>query len=360
MRIGPQQRTWRTAFAMALGLIAFSPSFEGAQGADLSVAKEFFPPDSAISVERVSGSPPAAELRTADGQIAGYAFSTHDVAGSVGYSGRPIDIVAAVTADGIVTGAKIVAHEEPILVIGIPREAIAAYVANFKGFDVRSGVISSKGQASRAPQGVAGASITSAVIRDAIVRSARAVLRSRIAPADKVRIDRENQRRSSWPALVAEGAIRHLLVTRGQAAQLLGTHDDEPDKTYIELWLAVATPSAIGESLLGQRTYESELAKIGDTDNLVLVAANGLYSFRGTNWRRTGIFDRVEIVQGDKTVRLRAADHVHIDRFSAPGAPEFREISLFRVSASTAAPPRRRNSRRQWPFRWSTAFRTRT
>lgn len=308
--------------------------------ADLAIAADFFQPGEVVSVETVEGTPPAAIVRSRDGHILGYAFSTRDVAGSVGYSGRPLDIAAVVTPDGIIAGAKIVAHEEPILVIGIPREALAAYVANFKGFDVQAGAgLKPSGAAARGPRPVAGASVTSAVIRDAIVRSARAVLRSRTAPRElhdgSPRLDRESLRRLSWPALVGEAAVRRLLVTRGEAARLRATHDAEPDKTFIELWLAVATPSAIGESLLGQRTYERELAKIGADDDLVLIAANGLYSFRGTEWRRSGSFDRIEIVQGNKTIRLRAGDHEHIDVLHAAGAPEFREIGLFRISRAT-------------------------
>src|SRR3989304_4247499 len=43
-------------------------------------------------------------------------------------------------------------------------------------------------------------------------------------------------------ALGGGGAVARLIVTRGQAARLLQTRDAEPDKTFIELWLALATP----------------------------------------------------------------------------------------------------------------------
>ncbi len=159
----------------------------GARAADLGVAKQFFPPDSSATIEQPQGKPPAAVVRAADGRILGYAFSTYDVSGSVGYAGRPLDIVAAVTPEGIIAGAQIVAHEEPILVIGIPRDALAAYVAAFKGFDVRAGAaLKQTKDLASGPHAVAGATITSTVIRDAIVRSARVIWRSREAVADSV------------------------------------------------------------------------------------------------------------------------------------------------------------------------------
>ena len=225
----------------------------------------------------------AAIVRGADGRILGYAFSTYEVSGSVGYAGRPLDIVAAITPEGIIAGAQIVAHEEPILVIGIPRDALAAYVAGFKGFDIRASAgLKQTNDLARGPHAVAGATITSTVIRDAIVRSARAIWRSRSSAAENVaRLDRETLRRSSWPSLLAEGAVQRLLVSRGDAAKLLGTRDNEPDKPFIDLWLALATPPPIGESLLGQRIYESELAKIGPDDDLVLIGASRPLFFQG-------------------------------------------------------------------------------
>ena len=303
-----------------------------AQAADLTIASQFFSPSGAI-VESPQGSPPCAIVRAPDGRVLGYAFSTLDVSGSVGYAGRPLDIVAAITPEGIVAGARIVAHEEPILVIGIPRDALAAYVAAFKGFDIRAGAgLKPADNLARGPHAVAGATITSTVIRDAIVRSSRAVLRSRSnTPDGTVRLDRETLRRSSWQSLLAEGAVQHRLVLRAEASKLLGTQDNEPDKPFIDLWLALATPPAIGESLLGQRIYESELGKIGPDDDLLLIGASGLYSFKGTEWRQSGSFERIEIVQGSRTMRLKAADHTPIEALHAAGAPELREIAVFRI-----------------------------
>lgn len=317
-------------------LVLLALTAGAAEAGDLKVATQFFSSPDQITVEPPQGNPPSATVRASDGRVLGYAFSTLAVSGSVGYAGRPLDIVAAITPEGVVAGARIVAHEEPILVIGIPRDALAAYVAGFKGFDVRVGAtLKPADDLARGPHAVAGATITSTVIRDAIVRSSRVVLRSRTnLPDDVVRLDRETLRRLSWQSLVAEGSVRQRLVSRAEAARLLGTQDNEPDKPFIDLWLALATPPPIGESLLGQRGYESELGKIGPDDDLLLIGASGLYSFKGTQWRQSGSFERFELVQGNRTLRLKAADHIAIDALHAAGAPELREIAVFRIPRS--------------------------
>ena len=262
------------------------------------------------------------------------------------------------------------AHEEPILVIGIPREALAAYVAGFKGFDIRAGAgLKQTSDLARGPHAVAGATITSTVIRDAIVRSARAIWRSRSAAAENVaRLDRETLRRSSWPSLLAEGAVQRLLVSRGEAAKLLGTRDNEPDKPFIDLWLALATPPPIGESLLGQRIYESELARIGPDDDLVLIGATGLYSFKGTEWRRSDSFNRIETHSG-RPHHPAEAGRSYAGRSAAGGgrARTARDRAVSdraneRLRFDQAVParsrsrhPRRPRLARRW-YRWITAY----
>lgn len=323
---------WMLRIFVSMVLLA-----SGARAADLEMARHFFSSDNSATIEQPQGSPPAAIVRAADGRILGYAFSTYEISGSVGYAGRPLDIVAAITPEGIIAGAQIVAHEEPILVIGIPRDALAAYVADFKGFDIRTSAgLKQTNDLARGPHGVAGATITSTVIRDAIVRSARVVWRSRSAATENVaRLDRETLRRSSWQSLLAERAVQRLLVLRGDAAKLLGSQDSEPDKPFIDLWLALATPPPIGESLLGQRIYESELARIGPEDDLLLIGATGLYSFKGAEWRRSDSFDRIELIQGGRTFRLKPADHTPVETLRAAGAPELREIAVFRIARSS-------------------------
>lgn len=330
----------RGSFALRGLLCAFATLFlspNAADSADLSAASLFFASKGAVTVEQPLGSPPAAAVRAGDGKLLGYAFSTYEVSGSVGYAGRPLDIVAAITPEGIIAGAQIVAHEEPILVIGIPKDALAAYVKNFAGFDTKAGAaLKPAYDLARGPHAVAGATITSTVIRDAILRSARAVLRSRGAATDTAaRLDRETLRRSSWHTLLAEGAVQRKLVRRGEAAKMLGTQDAEPDKAFIDLWLALATPPPIGESLLGQRIYESELARIGPDDDLLLIGGTGLYSFKGTEWRQSGTFSRIELIQGGKTFRLKAADHTPVEALRAAGAPELREIAVFRIARAS-------------------------
>lgn len=56
-------------------------------------------------------------------------------------------------------------------------------------------------------------------------------------------------------------------------------------------------------------------------------------SHRGTDWRRSGVFDRVTVVQGDTRWTPDEASYTRVDRLRIDGAPEV-EVSLFRLPAT--------------------------
>ena len=60
---------------------------------------------------------------------------------------------------------------------------------------------------------------------------------------------------------------------------------------------------------------------------------------KGTAWRRSGIFERLAVVQGEQTFRLAAADHRLIEELAADGAPELREAGLFALRADSGFRP---------------------
>ena len=81
------------------------------------------------------GSPPVAKVFAGE-RLAGYAFVNADWVNSTGYSGQPIQILVGLATDGKIAGARLMAHHEPIVLIGIPPERIAAFIQGYVGRDV--------------------------------------------------------------------------------------------------------------------------------------------------------------------------------------------------------------------------------
>ena len=292
-----------------------------------------------------SGKPWAAPVYRGS-SVTGYVFSTRDATGSVGFSGKPIDIIVGLNLQGRITGAHLLHHDEPILVIGIPERRLIDYVNAFAGIHVagRAGVKKAAEPEKKAPDMIAGASVSSAVIRDAIYRSARAIARSRnlLAKHGGERLDRESFSKASWSDLVEDGSVVGITLEQGRVASALGrplSAGENPEGLFLELYTGLISPPRIGENLIGKLDFNSLMAGAGADDQVIFVAANGLYSFKGTGYVRSGRFDRIQLVQGAKTILLAKKHYRNVETFKISGVPEFREIGVFVVPASTGFDP---------------------
>ncbi len=281
----------RFAAILAVSLLLATAGIAVAAEADVA-AELFEVPKSALSVGGFEGKPPAAEVRH-NGQLLGYLVSSQAAIGSVGYSGKPVDVWLAIDLEANVAGAKLIAHQEPILVIGVTPEDLEAYVSGFAGLDLATGRLVTDSEDRTLPDAVAGATVSSAVIKDAILRSGRAIAAARGllgGTAGGPTLDRSSFEPASWTALLDRGALVRRDITRGEVANVLGEtppSGSEAGQTFITLLAGLATPPSVGQNLLGRRTYESLLAEMGAEDNLLLIAAEGLYSFKGTSYRRS-------------------------------------------------------------------------
>lgn len=298
-------------------------------------------PDGLV-VQTVSTDPPAAKV-TAAGVLVGYVFSTFAVSGTLGYGGRPLDIHVGLGADGHIAGAALAAHEEPILVIGISPEQLSSFVANLKGIDITRSLRSQEAERlANGPDHVSGATVSSAVMKDAVLRSSRAVasayglLASSTSTASIVRSGFEER---TWPQLVAEGAVASARFSNMDVTGTGSTEGVDPEQLFVELYTTVLTPPTIGQNLLPRRDYDALSANLGTNEHAILIAAKGLHSFKGTAWRRDGHFDRFHLIQGNRTVTFTDKDHTLIERIAARDAPELREIGVFRVPANSGFDP---------------------
>ena len=294
--------------------------------------------DGAVTVVREETPLAGWSVSTAQGAL-GFIGSTWEIAGSLGYSGRPIDILVAVNSAGKITGAELIRHNEPILTLGISTADIARYINSFVDGDPSKPLVEKTG--SRGMDVIARATVSTGVIRDAILRTARTIQLTRIAPEGGGGIERLAFEALPWADLEAIGALGHMTVTLDEARQALAgakTPPPEGDAPFIDLWAALVDPPTIGRNLLGEQGYSRAMAALRPGDVGLLVASRGLHSHRGTAWRRSSVFERLRVVQGAETVEIGAEGYLRIDRLAAEGAPQFKEVSVFRLPTARLDP----------------------
>ncbi|MCL7464896.1 NosR/NirI family protein [Phaeovulum sp. NW3] len=271
---------------------------------------------------------------SADGAVIGHVGSTWEIAGSVGYSGRPLEVLVAIAPDATIAGAVLVRHNEPVLTLGISDADIAAYVAGFRGYDLAAPREAVGLSAPGVPDVISRATVSTGVIRDGILRTARTLAIGRGLIAASGGIDRLGFAPADWPGLVSMGALTELRVSMTQAAgALAGAKVPVPpgQGDFLRLWTGIIDPPTVGQNLLGQQVFTQAIGDLGPGESALVVISSGLHSHRGTDWRKTGVFDRLVLVQGDTRYQPTADSYQMVKRLRAEGAPEVKEISLFRL-----------------------------
>lgn len=312
-------------------------------------ARAFFP--AADRFGDFEGEPPAAPVLK-DGEIIGYLFVTGDIAPIPAYSGKPVSMLAGLDMEGRIVGVTVLEHHEPILLVGIPESALADFVGQYVGKPVTEHIKvgAGKREGYTNVDAITGATVTVLVMNETLLRAARkvAVARGIIEPPRRsvtqpatVRMDVFEER--DWTFLTGNGAIRRMYLTRDQVddafkgSEAEGIDEAPPgagDQTFIDLYYAHLNAPTIGRNLLGESQYNWLMAQLEPGDHAIAMMANGIYSFKGSGYVRGGIFDRVQVMQGDREIPFRDLDYYRLSDVYAPGMPDFTEMGIFIIRAS--------------------------
>ena len=291
-----------------------------------------------------------------NGKVVGQVFLTSDFVTTTGYSGKPIHIVMGIDMDAKVTGVKLVKHSEPIVLIGIPESKITAVTEAYAGVDLIK-----EAEADGSVHDldiVSGATVTIMVIDDSIIRAGLKVARSlglggltsEIDTGPKLIVKPDLEPKiSDWRLLAGDGSVRGLTLDNGQINEAFAATGDEraiarpekgaPGDTFIDMRLALISIPEIGMSLLGPAEYKNLLDWLEDGEHAILVGGRGTYSFKGSGYVRGGIFDRIQLIQGDASARFFDHQHRRLGEIAAEGAPSFTELDIFKIPADMEFDP---------------------
>jgi transcriptional regulator of nitric oxide reductase len=297
------------------------------------------------------GSPPAIAVYQG-GKIVAYVFSTLDIVAAVGYSATPFDVIGGVDLNGRITGAKVIAHNEPYIRNDRRREQLLdTFLAGEAGRQLRAGSSSSM----LSPDFVAGATVSARAMRAALTETARLVLRTR-SPREAVTVptlDPESFNLMSWQELFSAGAMVRRRVTSSEVMGALakaGIADaaldvplGKPDELYVEFMTGLFTPRSIGGNLLGLLNFEEYKRRLPPGAYAIIVASNGPFDFLGTKyfkeaegWR----FDRLQVVQGTQTFGFKQADYQRIGTGrGGEGIRGQQDAGIFALAANSGFDP---------------------
>lgn len=288
-----------------------------------------------------------------NGEAIGHVFLTSDFVTTTGYSGKPIHVVMGVDANAKVTGVKLVKHSEPIVLIGIPESKIRAVTGKYAGLDLIKEAAA--GGSAHDLDIVSGATVTIMVIDDSIVRAGLKVARSLGLGGLQAELRNQGPAKellqptgddipvSNWQTLAGDGSVRSLRLDVGQVNQAFIDSGDaraierpdkgDPEDTFIDMQVALISAPKIGRTLLGDGEYKNLVEWLGEGEQAILVLGRGKYSFKGSGYVRGGIFDRIQLIQGDASARFFDKQHLRLGRLAPADAPSFTELDMFKIPA---------------------------
>ncbi|XQU74510.1 4Fe-4S binding protein [Cupriavidus sp. H18C2] len=308
---------------------------------------EVFPGAESFSARM--GQPPYVEAygpATADGgrPRLGYVMLSTDITDIPAYSGKPVVTLIGMDNAGRFVGIKVLKHSEPILLLGIPETALPRFNAQYLGksvtdkFEIGS---------ARPDEGVLGVDAISGATVTVIAQN-QVVTRSGAAVARQVGILPPTQRtparfapghpQLAWQALVEQKLVKRLRVETTQVGLAPST------MPYIELWFGDLNHPDVGRSVLGERGWQNLRQGLGTGDHAIFVIRTaGSASFKGSGFVRGGLYDRVQLRQGDDTLTFRDLDYLNLYGLAPADAPAYTESAIFIVRSGAFSPA--------WPWK---------
>jgi len=279
-------------------------------------------------------------------EIIGYSFETDDIALIPAYSGEPVNSLVSIDMTGKIIAVNVLEHHEPILLIGIPEQKLHDFTDQYAGL-MSTDVVKIGGlkeDESIHVDGLSGATVTVMVVNLGIMRSAKMVAKDK-GIIDYDEIDRQpianiNQdvfQPQNWIELTGDGSIRRMILNNAQLENsFIGTEgelttqlsQEQADAPFIDLYYTQLNIPTIGRNLIGDSEYKWLQDELKEGEHALALMGNG-FSFKGSGYVRGGIFDRIQIHQGDNVFSFRDLDQYRINDIYSAGAPHFEEMSIF-------------------------------
>lgn len=279
--------------------------------------------------------------------VLGYAFETDDQVSIPAYSGKPVNVLVSFDVDGNFKNSWVLEHHEPILLVGIPAEKLWDFAAQYIGKHITDKIrvgFSSDPKALTV-DAVTGATVTVIVVNDTIMKSAHkaaeklglieAKTGGTILPAT---VKQDVFKEADWQTLAGDGSIRRLHLDRSQVDEAFvgssgeGVEEASPDEkqdTFIDMYYTYLNAPTVGKNLLGEGEYNWLMGELKEGEHAIAVFGTGPYSFKGNGYVRGGIFDRIQLNQGDDTVSFRDVDHHRLTDVYTANTPDFKEMDIF-------------------------------
>jgi NosR/NirI family nitrous oxide reductase transcriptional regulator len=264
----------------------------------------------------------------ADGNGVGWVALSTDFVNIKAYSGKPLVTLVGLDPQGTITGARVIHHSEPILLIGIPESELHDFVDSYAGKQATQRIVVGRTKQPDAisVDAISGATVTVLAQNQTILEVARAVgVQVGVVRVTDISPGHFVSQPKPWTfeQMVDRGALGRLTVSKAD----MGVSDSS--EPFVDLYFGIADAPHIGGALIRPGDYKYYMSQLEEGEHLFVMLGRGSSSFKGSAFVRGGVFDRVRLVQGLREITFRDTDYYNLPDTPAEGAPEFQEGAVF-------------------------------
>ncbi len=347
-------------FAPLLFLLLLVPTLSGAELTDSrrALIQSLFPAATVIE-DKLPDVPvyPVYQLQ----ELLGYAYESTDLSRLQGFAGKPIQMMIGLDTQGRFTGVKILHHHEPVFLHGLGEEPLFDFVDQYEGRSLREQIVvqsSLSGKSGKSADGdvvyfdgVSKATVSVLIVNDTVLSSALKVARQKLeafAQSAPTRAKPDWFEPLDWQQLVDRGYVSRTRIEVDAVEQQLGrplsdypTDLTPPDgEAFTELYLAYMNSPMVGRNLLGDEHYARFMARLGENDQVLMVASRGMFRHVRDSFTPGSSPDRIGLTQNNLSVEMRDLNWLDQNfRLQADGLPGFDAVNLFRVGGNAGFNP---------------------
>lgn len=294
-------------------------------------------------------------------ELLGYAYESTDLSRLQGFAGKPIQMMIGLDTQGRFTGVKILHHHEPVFLHGLGEEPLFDFVDQYEGRSLREQIVvqsSLSGKSGKSAEGdvvyfdgVSKATVSVLIVNDTVLSSALKVARQKLeafAQSAPTRAKPDWFEPLGWQQLIDRGYVSRTRIEVDAVEQQLGrplsdypTDLTPPDgEAFTELYLAYMNSPMVGRNLLGDEHYARFMARLGENDQVLMVASRGMFRHVRDSFTPGSSPDRIGLTQNNLSVEMRDLNWLDQNfRLQADGLPGFDAVNLFRVGGNAGFNP---------------------
>ena len=297
-------------------------------------------------------------------ELAGYVFESVDFEPARGFSGKPINLLVAMTPQGGFLDVQLVEHKEPLFRSEKGTGLLADFAAQYRGLSTRHNIQIFDYRAKTRHDdthawlhGVQGGTVTVKAMDRSVVQAALTVARAHerasrtgqdIGTGGMAALAGQNEaapRALSWAQLQSRGLVETTRLRRGQIeTAFVGTraqgHDplaaQQPDEIALTFHVALLSDPLIGRNLLDDAGWRLLSSNRREGQALLVTESGPLYKMAYER-QRVQVDVPYILKQGGRELGLRAM--AFDQSLAVPGYPETVKAYVLLVDEATPLDP---------------------